>query len=357
MTAIADPRAACGNLNLLRAALLVQVVAGHFAAMMLPTIPSLGDASPGFRTLAVGFRLATRFGPQAAVIFVVLSGFLVGGPLLQNRLAHQPNDFGIFLGHRLCRLVPTLVCALLLTALLDTFAIVFFDAEPVYRAQRYDFVAALSLWNLLGNFLGLQPTFFDVFGSNGPLWTLGYLIQFYVFGFAALMWTTRPRSVLAVTAPILAIAAMKIEWLLFFIAWLSGAMLALAPSPRHTAPYLACGSMLTVSANLHSGLWTVPLAAAAGLNFIAAARCKPLGAESLGPVVKILADFSYEIYAVHFPVGFFIFASGFHTPATSTAPFLAFLSVTLPTVAAAALLTRRLTKMPLTQPELAEGAP
>ena len=212
--------AASTRLEALRLFLVAQVMLGHYAMIAFPPFPTLNLAAPADLFVAL-YRLVTRFGGEAAFVFVCISGFLLGPRLLASGLKRPGSDpIPQFLKARLRRIYPTLLAAIALTALCDSIALRLLDAEPLYRrAATYDAVAALNWQAALGNLLSLQPTFAGAFGSNGPLWTLGYIVQFYCA--AALLATCLQHGrVLAGTALVAMLAAGFVwhpEWSLLFL--------------------------------------------------------------------------------------------------------------------------------------------
>lgn len=61
--------------DLLRIMLIFQVIVGHVAAVTLPQMPVL-LAEPVGNATEITLKLLTRYGPQAAYLFVFLSGYM-----------------------------------------------------------------------------------------------------------------------------------------------------------------------------------------------------------------------------------------------------------------------------------------
>ncbi len=334
------------RLEALRVFLLAEVFLGHIAAVGLPTIPEMARAPSAFHVVAIVFRLLTRFGPQAAYLFVFLSGFLVGGGLLRDRLSGRPPAFRAFIVQRMTRILPNLFWALLLSAAFDLSGAFLLGAAPLYRAQNYDYVAALTPTLFFANLLSLQPTFVGAFGSNGPLWTLGYIVQFYLAGFAAVRFLSAPHSWrgAAILAALPIIAFFRHEWLCLFLVWGVGAILRVIRPRRDFgwAP-LAFGLALFVFANLLSPLPSILLCGVSGAGMILWAQ----GARREWPAaargrINQIASLGYEVYAIHYPATFFIFAVIFGDKATTFVSFLAFLALSTAVVLALAATIRLL---------------
>ena len=318
-------------LDALRVFLLAQVVLGHLAYIALPEIPHLTGRDGAFRIFVIVFRLTTRFGPQAACVFVVLSGFLVGGPLFAKAINGDRMAFNEFARRRLIRVAPALWIALGLSACLDLTATLGFGAAETYAHQRtYNFFAAMTLKNFLGNFLCLEPTFVSVFGSNGPLWTLGYIVQFYLAGFVlSNAIAVRARwSLAAATGGFLATALFRPEWTALFSIWCLGAVVRnVVFGEQLGGMKLAVGIAFFVAANRGPSLLSILVCGVGGAVILDWARTTAAAAPQ--GCFERVASISYEAYAVHFPIAFFISATLFRAPAHETATFVLFVASSL----------------------------
>lgn len=307
--------AASARLDMLRLALVAQVILGHLAMIAFPAIPTLDLGRPADAFVA-GFRLLTRFGGEAAFVFIAISGFLLGPRLLAIALdATGPATVRAFLAGRLKRIYPTLIAALLLTAAFDRAAVVWLGAEPLYRTvASYDAVARLTVPALLGNLASLQPTFAGAFGSNGPLWTLGYIVQFYVAAsMLAITCRWNRRAALALLAVALVVAlACDPQWGLLFTCWLISGAMRWFPARTAKAGWILAGAALVlfVVSNLPQRGLDVILAGAAGLMWLSALQApfRPLGPDRLPRWLARINAASYPLYAFHFPLALFCFA-------------------------------------------------
>ncbi|MCA1469235.1 acyltransferase [Bradyrhizobium sp. IC3195] len=297
-------------LDIIRLCLILQVVVGHAVALFLPTMQLLLIA-PTQNVSDILLKLLFRFGPQSAYIFVFLSGLLVGGTLLfEFRQGRVPRATD-FARSRLFRLLPTAIVALLLTAVFDGFGLLAMHKLDLYRnVLGHDAVAAFTVTNFLGTLLFLQPTFVDAFGSNGPLWTLGYIAQFYFCGFAILK-LAQLNLQLAATVTVgstLAFGYVRPEWSILFVVWVTGACLrnlSLSQLSKPSALFLA-GFALVVFANVLPPLLSAVTSCAAGALFSLGARCSQQIIFKAGTFLRSVANESYTIYAVHFPALVFV---------------------------------------------------
>ena len=201
-------------ISLLRGLAAVQVVAAHLRAQFYPSLKSLPDPTLWYQALA----FATGFAHQAVVLFFVLSGWLVGGSLL-NKLG-QPDAMAHYAIDRVTRMWIVLIPAMLLTLLLGI-------AGGEVDAARADFGADSPYsWSaFLGNLVGVQDLAVPRYGGNFALWSLANEMWYYVL-FPLLVVAVTARGMgsrLGALAGMLCVAALvSHEITLFFTLWLMG---------------------------------------------------------------------------------------------------------------------------------------
>ncbi|PWF55751.1 acyltransferase family protein [Massilia glaciei] len=157
------------TISLLRGLAAVEVVAAHIRAQMFPGLKSLPDPSLWYQALS----FFTGFAHQAVVVFFFLSGWLVGGSLL-NKL-REPQAMLSYAIDRVTRLWIVLVPVFVLTLCLAIFA-------DTVDPRRVDFARdnAYSVTAFFGNLLGLQDIAVPRYGGNFALWSLTYESWYYV---------------------------------------------------------------------------------------------------------------------------------------------------------------------------------
>ena len=319
--------------DILRLFLLLQVVFGHMAAIALPNVSQLSsEFAENWPSIA--FRLIWRFGAQAAFLFVFLSGFMVAGPLLASTRVGQVPCARTFFAKRLLRIVPVSVGAVLLTALLDTMSRLSPGAEALYRnSYAYDMVAAFSWTNFIGNVLFLQPVGVDSFGSNAPLWTLGYIVQYYILGWllCKIYVSSRLLALIGMILFFVLMAYVHAEWAVLFIAWLSGGIARHSHVPKRlVVPFFLLGCVLFVMSNLAGAL--VAAASSVAIGFLLTMVIRHLPAVHhlpSGGWLRRLSNDSYAIYAVHHPVLISIYAVVFLGAAGPNFRFFLYVAVSL----------------------------
>lgn len=293
-------------ISLLRGLAALQVAAAHLRAQVFPGLSTLQDPSLWY----VGLSFFSGFAHQAVVVFFVLSGWLVGGSLL-DRIGrpHAIRDYAI---DRMTRLWIVLLPAFILMLLLGL-GTGELDAEQPWLAD----ISPWSLTTLLGNLAGVQTMAVPAFGGNFPLWSLAYETWYYAL-FPLLMLAIRPgdtqwRLAAAVAAVALAFC-LSSGIVLYFLVWLMGAAasrvrLDVSRVQRY-AGWLLFGA-LAVGMRLqgqdgdmdaHSLGRDVLYSAFFLLCLCGAGRRDPAAMRPLVAVGAFLAGFSFTLYVLHVPL-------------------------------------------------------
>lgn len=297
-------------MNLLRGVASLQVAAAHLRAEVYPGLRGLEE--PGVAYMALAFF--TGFAHQAVMVFFLISGWLVGGSLL-NKLG-QPQALRSYAIDRATRLwtvlVPTLF--MMLGIGLVTGAVV---PEPAgFGAAAGDFSARA----FVGNLLGLQTIVVDKFGGNYPLWSLANETWYYIqFPLLVLIFTGRGVLQQAACAALLALTVAFIPYVmtLFFGIWLLGAafsrirvettfgsrLLLLAATLGVSVYYRING----VNDDIRPESFVQDLICTLPLVILLGAMYQPINKKSaflrrLGAFGKWLSEFSFTLYVLHVPV-------------------------------------------------------
>jgi peptidoglycan/LPS O-acetylase OafA/YrhL len=170
------------HIDMVRGAAAGVVLCDHLRSYTFTNFGSLSD--PGL--LTKGFYAITSFGPQAVIIFFAMSGFLVGGRVLEDMLIGHWSWPRYFL-RRLTRLWIVVVPALVITLILDWISLYFTGGIAYDQSMRIytlgpDINTTLnhSLTTFLGNTAFLQTIYVPIFGTNGPMWSLANEFWYYV---------------------------------------------------------------------------------------------------------------------------------------------------------------------------------
>jgi peptidoglycan/LPS O-acetylase OafA/YrhL len=191
-------------LDLLRFLAALTVVIAHTRGTVFVEYGALiGSEKTWIVTAAYAF---TRVANEAVVLFFVLSGFLVGGRVLERIHAgsFRPTDYAI---DRSVRILLPLIPALVLTAIV-----------------RLTIDGSIHVSHLLGNLVFLQGVFFPVFGGNAPLWSLSYEVWFYVLAWAIGMISIDKEFHLVASCLVILVAAIFTSLAsVYLFCWLIGA--------------------------------------------------------------------------------------------------------------------------------------
>jgi|GEM_PF-588259 len=293
-------------ISLLRGLAALQVAAAHLRAQVFPGLSTLQDPPLWY----LGLSFATGFAHQAVVVFFVLSGWLVGGSLL-DRIGkpHAIRDYAIDRVTRLwIVLLPAFVLMLLLglaSGELDAGQPSLADASP------------WSLATLLGNLAGVQTMAVPVFGGNFPLWSLAYETWYYAL-FPLLVLALRPggtqwRLAAAVAAVALALCLAS-GIVLYFLVWLMGAAASRvrldAGRVQRCAGWLLFGALAMAlrlqgqdgDVDGRSLLPDLLYSAVFLLCLCGAGRRDPAAMRPLVAAGTFLAAFSFTLYVLHVPL-------------------------------------------------------
>lgn len=230
----------------------------HVAGILYVLGPIVGAPalSPPFLFL---FLPSYAFAHEAVVVFFVLSGFLVGGAVIQRSRKAAPwlADYAV---DRTVRIYIVLLPVLAVCGALDLIGAHVFRSLGVYQSSFY--TQTFSPLLVVTNILNWQGIWFAPFGTNQPMWSLGMEYWYYAtFAFVVLpfapaisAYPARRRAVAGLVglAMIAAYAAGGSYFLFGFALWFIGALVRIAPVPlvRSRALSLAAFLLASVAARL-----------------------------------------------------------------------------------------------------------
>ena len=295
-------------ISLLRGLAAFIVAAGHLRSEMYPGLRAVADPSLWFK----GFAFATGFGHQAVMVFFVISGWLVGGSLL-NKFG-QPGAVSNYAIDRVTRLWTVLIPTFGLTLL--------FGLGSGVLLHCFDFLSTKesSALTLGGNLLGLQRVALSDFGGNYALWSLANETWYYVlFPLLVLLFTAHRNTTRIASGAAVALlaAVLPIDILLYFSIWLLGV--------AFSRVRIDCGFgarcawlVLLVAVSVYSRLTgdndafdrtSLAMDLVCSLMFLVLLsslqfKAKP-ASKLLRPMArtgKLFADFSFSLYVLHVPL-------------------------------------------------------
>ncbi|SHH02659.1 acyltransferase [Massilia sp. CF038] len=292
-------------ISLLRGMAALQVAAAHLRAEFMPGLRGMEQPALWYQALA----FATGFAHQAVLVFFLISGWLVGGSLLNKRA--QADAVKLYAIDRLTRLWTVLLPTFLLIL---AFGILTGKIDP----RQVDFARenAYSVTALAGNLLALQTISVPQFGGNYPLWSLANEAWYYLLFPLLLACAGGKYRGWAALALALAAVLLPLQISLYFSIWLLGAACSRLR--------LVCGAgtrlvllLLTLVLSVHFRLTgrndgleldsfvqdltlSVPF-----MLLLCSTVVKPSGAVRLAParrVADFFSNFSFTLYVVHIPV-------------------------------------------------------
>jgi peptidoglycan/LPS O-acetylase OafA/YrhL len=183
-------------------------------------------------------------GFQAVDVFFVLSGFVIA-----HVYATKERDARSYFISRAARIYSVAIPVLILVAILD--AIGLRENPAIYQGPFQAFTPGLMIRSVF--FIGEQWSAHRFPGSDGPYWSLGFEIWYYV-AFAACVFIPRPGRWLAAAAVLIFIGP-KVA--LMFPAWLMGVATYHICRGQHLSKG-AGGLLFAVSIGLMVGFQFVP---------------------------------------------------------------------------------------------------
>jgi peptidoglycan/LPS O-acetylase OafA/YrhL len=300
-------------ISLLRGLAAFVVAAAHLRSEIYPGLRTVADPSLWFQ----GFAFATGFAHQAVLVFFVISGWLVGGSLI-NKMG-QPGAVTNYAIDRATRLWTVLIPTFGLTLLFGL-------GTGVLFPSGIDFTAAneFSALSFAGNLLGLQRVVLADFGGNYALWSLANETWYYVlFPLLVVLFTSRRNTsrIASGAALVVAVILLPVEIILYFAIWLLGVAFSrvriecgtgvrwawLVPLAAVSAYFRLIGDndrfdQTTLGMDLALSLML--LALLSSLQFSAGPASKL--ARPLARIGKFFADFSFSLYVLHLPLIFLL---------------------------------------------------
>ena len=294
---------------LLRGLAALQVAAAHLRAEIFPGLRELADPPLAYQLLA----FLTAFSHQAVVVFFLISGWLVGGSLLDK--LNQPHALRNYAIDRATRLWTVLLPALLM--MLAIGAVI-----GAVDTARADFSAAneYSMASFAGNLFGLQTVLLPSYGGNYALWSLSNETWYYIqFPLLLLAFTARGslRRLGAGAALLLVSAALPFPITLYFLLWLLGAAasrlrIECGNGWRAVLVVLGVGcavyfrikgsndDLKPASFFQHLGYSLPLLGLLCSLHAPLASPGRPM--RTLARSARLLSEFSFTLYVMHIPL-------------------------------------------------------
>jgi peptidoglycan/LPS O-acetylase OafA/YrhL len=309
-------------IDLVRSICALLVLAGHARNFVMFDFDMVVDHS----SLSKFFYLLTSMHHEAVIVFVLLSGYFIGGSVVgalrENRF--KWSNYGV---DRMSRLWIVLVPGLFLTLALDSIGMLINRAayEGAYRhlfvmGPTFDNPAMLNIWVFLGNMFSLQTILVPTYGSNGPLWSLSFLFWYDVLFPAVLcgiLNTNAPKvgrcafAVLFVCGIIFLPKALLFKgtiWLVGVCVWFASQYPPLKRAANSWIWRIVGGAVfaaLLIASKTGLKIPNIVIATIFGVWMLSL-----LGAWSVqgwwSKVSKWFSEMSFSLYVIHFPAMFLI---------------------------------------------------
>ncbi|MGH8853999.1 MAG: acyltransferase family protein [Telluria sp.] len=296
-------------ISALRGLAALQVAASHLRAEIYPGLRTLEEPTLAY----VGLAFFTGFAHQAVVVFFLVSGWLVGGSLM-NRFG-KPQALAHYAIDRFTRfwtvLLPTLLLTLGVGLLVGAAATGPMDFDPANEFSASSFV---------GNLVGLQTVSVPDYGGNYPLWSLAHETWYYI-QFPLLLLVLAGGGVLrraaAAAALVLLLSTLRDMISLYFAIWLLGAAFSRI---RIDCGNVLRGALLLVSLGLFvfyrlrgnnddlvPGSFVQDLICSLPFLLLLASLHQQVDAGSpayvrTNRVAVFFSEFSFSLYVLHIPV-------------------------------------------------------
>lgn len=291
-------------IDYLRGLSAVAVCLGHFRHLIFAKSNSI----PASCVL-----LATGLAHQAVVIFFVISGYLIGGKLLEKINCGTSLLDQKYIINRISRIYPPLIGALIVTLVADaiskhsipSFVTPFGELATLQSL----IVSGPAVGKTLGNLFLLQIYSFPVLGSNEPLWSLSY--EWWIYFLFPLLLSRKTRIVGVFL--FLVLLWHGTTFMVLLLIWVMGAVVYRIRERVEVRSrglvVLACTLFaLLIILNKFAETYFTPLAQILAdlLLGAGAAVSIPVIGSGFSVVRKIfwkrLAGFSYSLYLTHFPL-------------------------------------------------------
>jgi peptidoglycan/LPS O-acetylase OafA/YrhL len=287
---------------------LTRAIAAGLVVLFHARIYVLGGTLPSGTLLSIVYRV-TNCGTQAVFWFFVISGYLVGGAILED-IETGRFSFGKYWINRATRLYVVLLPALLVGWLLDETRVASLGLNAHAGLET---AASLAPSTFIGNLAFLQTIFVPTFGSNYVLWSLANEFWYYLLFplFLAPLYTSVSRfwrfAIFAIGIVIYLVLMRQngsLAWL--FVIWCIGVGARWLPMPlikSETIAWLVAIAAMFVFPLVH------PVLGPAATLLVAVTFACAINAShgkmwkwKYGNAVKAFAAFSYSLYLVHLPM-------------------------------------------------------
>ncbi|MBA2943345.1 acyltransferase [Paenibacillus sp. CGMCC 1.16610] len=272
--------------------------------------------------------LLNLLGGPSVIVFFVLSGLFISRSVLKS-IVDNKWSWKSYLVNRLSRLYVVLIPALCLTLIADKLASYYFDYSKY--SDNYT-----NIKEFVGNLFYLQNIYVGNYGSNGPLWSLGYEFWYYMLFPIIILLLRNQKKILKVAYLFTALTVIFLigqRMSYYFLIWLVGMLVLLLPATSRaknkfimtTSFLLVCLAMfmrpLINNGRLFvehhtNNLFIIDFFIGLSLGLLiyilihgtAAQKAKTENKNKwFEKTSKLVASFSFSLYLIHYPIINFVY--------------------------------------------------
>lgn len=305
------------QLDSIRGFSAIMVLIGHaYTTFMYPTV-KFGYTASGILT------------QTSVMIFFVLSGFLIGLSIKENKRRNGRFSIKQYAFGRMNRVYPPLIASVLIVWLLNAASNFSFPSGsekfisiPGYGSIRdgyeFSFLQSIGSAAFLNGFLTSTPS------SNGPLWSLSFEVWYYVFAASLAIAKSRPALSVALIFLSLLITSRNLDFFILAPVWACGFWMSTKTQNHFTSNNKAYFSAFCIASIIFAltilttisgeqtnriewtrNMTTCKLTGGAWFSLIMALILS--GKLSIPKAFSASAKYSYTLYLIHFPVMLFMF--------------------------------------------------
>lgn len=307
-------------LNVMRALAAQAVVIGHANYLFFDYAAGTGGA------LAWLVNICSAGAHKAVIMFFVMSGFLIGGPVIEAMQSQRFDPFKYFID-RLTRLWIVILPALLMTALLDGLAFNYGGGDALL-ASRVPFFPEWwsslepdSIKTFVLNAFFMQMIIGFQYGTNLSLWSISNEFWYYILLPAGLGMFVFKRSarIVCVLLSLFIISLFiysakpndegrSVAYFMMFVIWMMGAA-AYCFYDNMRRRYFAAFSLIVAGFMFvfFKRIYPDALGYDFALGFFAVfliLMAKDIPAGHLKRISDFFSGYSFSLYALHLPLTF-----------------------------------------------------
>ena len=253
------------------------------------------------------FYFLTGFGHQGVVMFFVISGYLVGGTVLNKYITNGYLDASfikLYSIKRFSRIYVVLVPAIVIGFIFDLSGIYLF--ENLYRnayrisAMDLDVTETITALNFIGNIFNVQTILTDPLGTALPTWSLAN--EWWYYFLFPLIFINNNTKILFLLL-VIGLFFLNQSIVEYSLLWLIGALtFQLKRKLLHIYIAILILSTFLVISRIYSGFYIDVLVGLSIALLINSSTFSNSRIDLFARFNSVFAEFSYSLYLLHFPL-------------------------------------------------------